>query len=425
MAMRSILTIIFNDLNVFFSQKGNLVGLFVLPVLLTLVIGWSLGQIGGGGPSRLRVDVIDDDQTRLSGELIDDLRAANHTLVLCPWDNDDDDYCRLSEEPLELERAVERARSGTTNALIVIPAGYASALEAFKRTTIDFYSLSDPLQPDPVLESLNAVLQRASSASMTTGVADELLDNLLEVAELPPINTATREGFLRALYLRAQELLKEQPSPVRLQTANADSELEDGSINGFNQSAPGMGSLYVMFTVLGGMAVLLRERNQWTLQRLMALPLSRAQILGAKIGVYFSLGMIQYFIVFAVGAAAGMDFGTNPLVLLAVMAAFVLCITALTFALAPLIKSEGQARGLVLLLSLSLAPLGGAWWPPEIVPQFMQTLGRLSPVAWAMEGFHDIIWYNGGFTDVLLEISVLLVVSAVLFAIGVRSFKYE
>ena len=196
-------------------------------------------------------------------------------------------------------------------------------------------------------------------------------------------------------------------------------------MNGFNQSAPGMGSLYVMFTVLGGMAVLLRERRQWTLQRLLALPLSRAQILGAKIGVYFSLGMIQYFIVFAVGAALGMDFGASPAAILAVMAAFVLCITALTFALAPWITSEGQARGFVLLLSLSLAPLGGAWWPLEIVPQFMQTIGHLSPVAWAMDAFQDLIWYNGGFPDVLPEIGVLLAAAAVLFAIGIRSFKYE
>ncbi len=424
--MRSILTIIFNDLKIFFSQRGNLPGLLVIPVLLTLVIGWSLGQIGGdSGPTRLRVDLIDLDQSPLSAELIEHLRAANDALVLCPQDNDADDYCRLDEEPLQLDRAVERARSGTSGALIVIPAGYAAALEEFERADIEYYSLSDPLQPDPVRQSLDAVLQRASSASMTTGVAGALLDNLTSAIDLPPLAAETRAGFLRTLYLRSQQLLTEQPAPVRFRVADTAGDGEDGSMNGFNQSAPGMGSLYVMFTVLGGMAVLLRERRQWTLQRLLALPLSRAQILGAKIGVYFSLGMIQYFIVFAVGAALGMDFGANPAAILAVMAAFVLCITALTFALAPWITSEGQARGLVLLLSLSLAPLGGAWWPLEIVPQFMQTIGHLSPVAWAMDAFQDLIWYNGAFTDVLPEIGVLLAAAAVLFTIGIRSFKYE
>ena len=108
--MRPTLTIILNDLSVFFSQRGNLVGLLVIPVLLTLVIGWSLGRIGGDGPTRLRVDLIDLDQTEMSAQLIEELRAANDALVLCPLDNDADDFCSLEKEPLQLERAIERAR---------------------------------------------------------------------------------------------------------------------------------------------------------------------------------------------------------------------------------------------------------------------------------------------------------------------------
>ena len=424
--MRPILTIILNDLRIYFSQRGNLVGLLVIPVLLTLVIGWGLGRIGGGAAvTRLRVDMIDLDQTDLSARLIDELRTSNDALAFCPIDNDADDFCRLEDEPLDLERAIERARAGTTEALIVVHAGYAAALETFQRANIDYYSTSDPMQPDPVLQSLEAVLQRVNSASMTTGVAGALLDNLTAALNQPVISETVRAQFLQSLYRSAERQLSEQPAPVQFRVADAADSGGDGSDNGFNQSAPGMGSLYVMFTVLGGMAVLLRERRQWTLQRLIALPLSRAQILGSKIGVYFALGMIQYFIVFAVGAAAGMNSGANPLALLTVMAAFVLCITALTFALAPWITSEGQASGLVLLLSLSLAPLGGAWWPLEIVPGFMQTLGHLSPVAWAMDGFHDLIWLNGGIGDVLPEVGVLLAAAIVLFAIGIRKFKYE
>ncbi|MCY4116302.1 MAG: ABC transporter permease [Caldilineaceae bacterium] len=422
--MRPILTIVLNDLRIFFSQRGNLVGLLVIPVLLTVVIGWSLGQFVGGGKPRLRVDLIDLDGSGLSARLIDELRATNDALVLCPLDNDADDYCRLEGEALDLERAVERARRGRTEALIVIPAGYAAALETFEQAGIDYYSSSDPLQPDAVLQGLDAVLQRVNSASMTAGVAGALLDNLTAGLGLPAFNEAVRTEFLDGLYRNAEQKLIEMPAAVRFETGEEEAGL-DASDNGFNQSAPGMGSLYVMFTVLGGMAVLLRERKQWTLQRLMALPLSRGQILGSKIVVYFVLGMIQYMIVFVVGWIAGMDFGDDLPALFAVMAAFVLCITALTFALAPWIKSEGQASGFVLLLSLSLAPLGGAWWPLEIVPDFMRTLGHLSPVAWAMDGFHDLIWYSGGFGDVLPEVGVLLAAAVVLFAVGIRGFSFE
>ena len=106
--------------------------------------------------------------------------------------------------------------------LLSYPRATPPALEGFQRVSIDYYSLSDPLQPGPVLQSLDAVLQRASSASMTTGVAAALLDNLTAAAELPALDKETRAGFLRTLYLRARSrLLTEQPAAVRFRVADA------------------------------------------------------------------------------------------------------------------------------------------------------------------------------------------------------------
>jgi ABC-2 type transport system permease protein len=169
---------------------------------------------------------------------------------------------------------------------------------------------------------------------------------------------------------------------------------------------------------------LLRERQRWTLQRLAALPLARGHLLGGKALTYFALGMVQYGIVFAVGLLVGLNFGPHPLLLLPVMGAFVLCCTALTFALAPLMTSEGQANVVAQLVGLTLAALGGAWWPLEIVPEYLQRIGRLSPVAWAMAAFHDLLFYSGGLADILPEIAVLLAAAAVLFGVGVWRFRY-
>jgi ABC-2 type transport system permease protein len=72
-----------------------------------------------------------------------------------------------------------------------------------------------------------------------------------------------------------------------------------------------------------------------------------------------------------------------------------------------------------------LAPLGGAWWPLEITPQFMQIIGHISPIAWAMDGFRSLIFYGGTLTDVLLPVAVLLGASLVFLVIGARYFRYE
>jgi ABC-2 type transport system permease protein len=183
--------------------------------------------------------------------------------------------------------------------------------------------------------------------------------------------------------------------------------------------------MYVMFAVFPAAVALLTERKQWTLQRLVTMPVTRAQILGGKLLARFILGMIQYGIVFAFGYMLGVRYGSDPIAIVLTMAAFVLCITALTLALTTLLKNESQASAITLLLSITLAPLGGAWWPLEIVPSWMQTLGHVSPVAWAMDSYTELIFFGGRLVDVLPYIGVLLGMMAVFFAFGVARFKYE
>ena len=423
--MKYVLLIAWNDLRIFFSKLANLFTLVALPLAFTLVLGWAFSG-GGSGPIRVRVDIVDQDLTAQSVALLDQLRAANDTLVLCPMDNDADDYCRLGDEPLTLERALTRAQEERTEALLVIPAGYAAALEQGKaEAVIQFYAMGQPGQPHPVQQTMAAVLQKVNSASLTAGVTGALLENVAEQTDVAFLTDSFREQFVQDTFAEASTQIATRADPVRFVLNRADDgeEAANGE-NGFDQSVPGMGSMYVMFTVLGGMAVLFRERKQWTLQRLAALPISTSQILGGKILTYFTLGMIQYLIVFSVGTFVGLSFGDKPWLLLLIMVAFVLCITALAFAIAPHIKSEGHASGISNLLALSLAPLGGAWWPLEIVPNFMKTIGHLSPIAWAMDGFHDIMWFNGGLMDIMPEVGVLTGAAAILFIIGARGFKY-
>ncbi|MGF2075590.1 hypothetical protein ACQUFC_18995, partial [Enterococcus casseliflavus] len=72
-----------------------------------------------------------------------------------------------------------------------------------------------------------------------------------------------------------------------------------------------------------------------------------------------------------------------------------------------------------------LAPLGGAWWPLEIVPETMQTIGHISPIAWVMDGFGELIYYNGGIAEILPMVGALLLMAGVLIVFAIWRFKYE
>ena len=182
---------------------------------------------------------------------------------------------------------------------------------------------------------------------------------------------------------------------------------------------PGVATFYVLFSVMGGgISVLIRERREGTLARMATLPLRRSEIIGGKILARFITGILQFLIVFAVGVATGVDFGRSPLALILLMASYTLAITALGLLLGSRLKNEEQASLLTSMLAIVMAALGGAWWPLSIAPQFMQTLGRLTPVAWAMDGFQQLISRGGGLEDVLLHLAILSGFALVFFMLG-------
>jgi ABC-2 type transport system permease protein len=69
------------------------------------------------------------------------------------------------------------------------------------------------------------------------------------------------------------------------------------------------------------------------------------------------------------------------------------------------------------------AALGGCWWPFEIVPRVFRTLGMVSPAYWAMDVFHQVIFFGKGLETVWPNLLVLLAFTAVFMALALRFFK--
>lgn len=423
--MRQTLTLALNDLRLFLVDRGNLIGLLLIPIVMTLVIGYVSGQSASGGPERVRVDVLDMDESEFSAQLIQAIREANSALALCPLDDNAQDggFCQL-EGVTEFDRewALARLQDETTLALIEIPRGFGADLSAFRPVTITYYSLQGASAPGYIQQAVDAAVQRLNGAVVASLVGSQV------IASFPGAETdaARREGLQQALYNRAAALWETEAVGVDFHLGGepAPSNAFQTIQAGLGQSVPGMGAMFVMFTIFGGMTALIQERKQGTLQRLAILPLTRAQLLGGKILARFLLGLLQFLVILLFGALLGMDFGQSPLALATLVLSYTLAITALSFAIGTRLENESQAGGLALLLSLVLAPLGGGWWPLEIVPEFMRMVGHISPVAWAMDGFNALIFDTGGLEDVLLPVGVLLAISLLCFGIAIRRFRY-
>jgi len=83
-----------------------------------------------------------------------------------------------------------------------------------------------------------------------------------------------------------------------------------------------------------------------------------------------------------------------------------------------LLHNDQQASGLGVLLALGLGALGGAMVPIEIFPDGMQTVAKLTPHAWAIDAFAELVRRDGTIVDILPQLGVLTGFAAVLLLIA-------
>jgi ABC-2 type transport system permease protein len=413
--MRPLFTIALNDLRIILRSRAAWVELLVMPCVLALAVGLANGA-AGGTPSapRLIIDIADADNSADSATFIAALRVANPNFILCPIDNDAADACQLGDVPYDPER---RLSEQVSLALVEIPAGFSAALARGEAVEIVYRSGENTAAPTSIAQAVEAVARRLGGAVIAARVGGD-------VAAAFPVLRDDVTAVEAEIAARARSLWETPPVVVDYVLTGQPQIAARGG-GGFGQSIPGMATMYVMFAVLPVMANFILERKQGTMQRLATMPVRRAHILGGKLLARFALGLLQYAVIFAFGLLLGVRYGDNPLALVLVMLAYTLCVTALALALSTLVRTEGQAGGVSLFLTMTLAPLGGAWWPLEIVPGWMQALGHISPIAWAMNGYRALMFYGGGLGDVLIPVAVLAGAALLLFAFGVARFRVE
>lgn len=421
--MRAMLTIALYDLLRSSKQRETYLIGALMPALMIVLLGVAMGGADG---ATITVDVVDQDGSDLSAQfvaLLDEEMAGgedDESFRLCAYAPEVTPGCGLdrdlAQQPGDWSRtADDRLEATDTYGVLIIPAGFGATLRSGESVTVVFKNSAALSAPALAAQKIDAALSRMGG---TVAVANLLVD--VAAAEFPAFDANQRPVVFDAA--RAQIEAAWDVRPIRIAT---DSTRSGPSSVGFNQSGPGIATMFVLIWMLNTSSVLIYEREHGTLQRLYTLPHRRATILGGKLLGHYLFGVIQFTLLILFGALVGVEWGTNiPGIALTVLL-YTLATTALGMALATIVRTSAQASNISLLLGLTLAPLGGAWWPLEIVPDFMRTVGHLSPVAWGMDAFQEMMFYGGGVLDILPMLGVLLLMAALFFTFGVFNFKYE
>jgi len=194
--------------------------------------------------------------------------------------------------------------------------------------------------------------------------------------------------------------------------------------NPANYVIPGYLVMFVFFAAAMAAETIVRERQNHTLERLLASSVNRASILGGVFTGTLIRGMIQIIIFWVVGLLVfNIDLGLAPAAVIILSILMVIMSSAFAVMLATLARTQRSAGSLAVVTALVLAPLGGCWWPLFILPKWLQALAKVSPHAWANTGFNKLMLFGADFGAVVPEMLALLAFAVVFGAIAVWRFR--
>ncbi len=401
--MRKLLAIAWNDIRLQFMEKSEIVFFLVLPIVFTSVLAMSMGGDPTAG-NRFPVIVVDEDKSAQSQQLVASLQAS--TVV------------KPQVKTAAAADAAFTTKDAYIPAVLTIPSGFGAGL-------VDAQPVSLNVRRAPSDNRVLGVEQEISSIS--TQMSNAILAARASVAEAerirPFASAAARQAYFEQSMAMAQEQIKNPAARVAVTQA---SQVVRQGMTGAEQGSAGQMVTWVLITLIGAAAVFVEERIEGTLRRMASTPTHKATILGGKVLGRLSTGLLQMALLIVFGALIyKVQWGRSPLALVAIVLSFALAAVAFGVLLGTFAKTRSQAGGMIILFSMLMAALGGAWWPLEITPPAYQTVVKILPTTWAMQGFQNVLVRGADLNTVLPQVGVLLLFAVVFFAVGVKRLRFE
>lgn len=362
-----LIFIALNEFKLLLRDRPALLLMIAVPIAVITVTGFALGGIYGKSESFVSIylPVVDLDKGFVSTSLIETLQK---------------------ERALDVEVTAYRKAAklvGDENkaaAALIIPENFTADIISRKPVTLRL--LTDPAKGLEVM-TVKALIT-ASAVRLASG---------------------TGSGGLGSVEIKGENL-----TGIK------------GNITSFDENVPGFSIMFIMFGVLAGFSEgIFRERDEdHTLQRLLLAPVTKFSILGGKVLAWTVIGLVQMSTLFVFGYFAfSISLGNSIPGMLLTILGVAFTASCIGLLISSLSQSREQARSLGTLTILTMAAMGGCWWPLFIEPKWMQKLAHVVMPAWAMDCFFDLMIRGKAVADILPALSGLYLYGVIALLLGI------
>jgi ABC-2 type transport system permease protein len=388
------------DLLQIFRDRKSFLFLLAMPIVFTLFMGFAYrGAPSQETDNRIPVGWIDNDPDGL----------LSRTLYAALQDSE-----AIKLALLETSGAADAVSKGSVAGVVIIPVGFSA--QALAGENVQLTLLTDPNSTtgQTIFQALRSPISRLMSAA--------------EIARLSAgaLGKPGDETEMNAAFQLAAQAWQDAPGGVSLRTELAVAAKQESWFgdNPYNQASPGILVQFAVFGLVTSAQIVVQERKTRTLQRLLTTAIRPWQVFAGHWLAMFAVVMMQELILIVFGQfVLGVNYAQAPLATLLVAMTLGLWVSAMGLLIGVLARGEDQVVLLSLLAMFILSALGGTWFPLEAAGKGFGIVGRMTPTAWAMTGFQNILIRGQGLAAVWLPSAIMLAFAAGFFALAVWGFR--
>ena len=340
-----------------------------IPILIVMIV--SAGATANG----MRVAFIDRDDSLLSAMVRE---SVGPVAVFVDVDYD--------ELPAALvDHRIEYA--------LVIPAGTQQHVIGGGRARVEVFSLQGVQMTRTVRSAAHAVLSAAHNVA-------RFVDG-------------DREQFIATM-----ERVREGRFTVQTKTYRSDRGALASGEAAMVAQLIGMLTLTMLLMTMGTCLMFLKDVEDGTFHRTLVGPVSVRRYMLETNAAFFCGAVLQAV---AASLALGMAFPQlGPSMLLsvaAILSAFALVAVSFTLAVANTMKTVKRTAVTTNFLIMPMVMLGGAFWPFDIMPAYLQRIGALSPTRWTTAATASAL-SGAPFAELAPQLAILILFAVVFQLLG-------
>jgi ABC-2 type transport system permease protein len=381
---------------------GGIVIIFVMPLLLivtiTLIQDSTFKNLEG---SKIPIIFIDKDKAEVSKSIKKELENSKTFQLLTNYD----------------EKSAQNAVfSGDYQMAIVIPENLTKDLNSnidskvqaiVSSFGIETDSASTKKKVDIKAKDIHLYFDPATNAGFKNSVMNSVNKMVFEI-ENKKIYKAFQDQ------LGTTENLEENKNLISFKEITPKKGATEIIPNSVQHNVPAWALFAIFFIVVPLSINLVKEKSQGTSVRVRISPTPYFVHILGKTFTYLIICIVQFLLMVAVGIYLFpyMDLPqfdvTGKMFHLIIVTIFAgLAAIGFGVLLGTIADTQEQSAPFGATSVVVLAAIGGIWVPVFLMPDFMQTVAKFSPMNWGLNAYYDIILRNSGIGGIAKELALL------------------